>query len=371
MYRGRLQRDLAIWVEKGLISSDTAVNLLKEVDARPQSFTVGRVLMMLAAVLVSAAILLFVAANWDGIDRSMRTGLLILLIWAFHGLAAFTATRGSSYLPGVFLVLGSASFGASIALIGQMYHLSGDELSAALTWFAATAVTAVLYRSAALTYVAGGLAWFTLTAMVDSSIGGLSDPWFYLPFAQALVVIGLVRYTGADRARHLAYALILGWLAWTYVDQHGVFKPWHFIALGVGLFLLATLPVSPLREAARKAGAAPAFYSFVLAIMGFVLYQVDNDSFFDSGTTLKSAIPAGMTAAMAVLAIALDGRDNGAVRYLGYAVFTLEILYLSMAVAGTIIGTSGLFLFSGVFLAAVAWLVIRLEKRFGPAREGI
>ncbi len=369
MYRGRLQRDLSIWVEKGLLTGEAAAGLLREYDERPQSFTVGRVLMMLAAVLVAAAILLFVAANWEAIPREMRVGLLILLIWGFHGLASYTSGKGSNYLPGVFLVLGSASFGASIALIGQMYHLTGDALSAALTWFAGTVVTAALYRSAALTYVAGALAWFGLTSFVDAAPGGPGDPWFYMPFLQAIVVVGLVRYTGADRARHLAYTLVLGWLAWAYVDRQGLFQPWHFIVFGTGLFLLASLPVSPLREAARKAGAAPAFYSFVLALMGFVLYQIDNSEFFENGSGPASAIPAGLTAAMAVLAIALEGRDNGAVRYLGYAVFTVEVLYLSMAVAGTIIGTSGLFLFSGLFLAGVAWLVIKLEKRFGAARE--
>lgn len=371
MYRGRLQRDFATWVQKGLMTGETAEALLEEFDSRPQSFTVGRVLMMLAAVLMSAAILLFVAANWEVIPREVRTGLLIALIWGFHGLASYTSEQGSSYLPGMFLVLGSASFGASIALVGQMYHLTGDQLTAALIWFGATAITALLYRSAALTYVAGLLGWFTLTTFFDASPAGPLTPSFYAPLIEALVVVGLVRYTGADRARHLAYALVLAWLCWVYVDREGILAPWQFIVAGTGLFLLATLPVSPLRQAARGAGAAPAFYSFVLAIMGFVLYQIQTADYSDNGHLLNSALPAGMTAAMAVLAIALEGRDNGAVRYLGYAVFAAEVLYLSMAVVGTMIGTSGLFLLSGLFLAGVAWLVIRLEKRFATVKKGI
>ena len=71
-----------------------------------------------------------------------------------------------------------------------------------------------------------------------------------------------------------------------------------------------------------------------------------------------------MTLGAAVVAIALQGRNNGAVRYLAYAAFAAEMLYLASVTVGSILGTSSLFLFSGLFVAAVAWLVIRLERRF-------
>ena len=54
-------------------------------------------------------------------------------------------------------------------------------------------------------------------------------------------------------------------------------------------------------------------------------------------------------------------------RYTGYVTFALEILYLSIDMIGTIIGTSGVFLLSGVFLALIAYLVILMERRFSAA----
>jgi uncharacterized membrane protein len=76
-----------------------------------------------------------------------------------------------------------------------------------------------------------------------------------------------------------------------------------------------------------------------------------------------------LTLAAAVVGIVLHGRDNGAVRYLAYGAFAAEMLYLASVTVGTILGTSSLFLFSGLVVAAVAWVVIRLERRFaaGPA----
>lgn len=209
-----------------------------------------------------------------------------------------------------------------------------------------------------------------LSACVGAG-GGVQDLWFHMPLIEAAAVFALLRYTGANRARHLIYTLVLIWLAWAYPYRQVPFEPWHFIVLGTGCFLLATLPVSPLRQAARQAGAAPAFYSLVLSLLGFLLYQFNDNRLFGDRTDLSAALPAGLAAAMAVLAIALDGRDNVAVRYLGYAVFSLEILFLSLNLVGTMLGTSGLFLFSGFVLAGIAWLVVREERRFATASDEV
>jgi hypothetical protein len=37
----------------------------------------------------------------------------------------------------------------------------------------------------------------------------------------------------------------------------------------------------------------------------------------------------------------MQGRDNGAVRYLAYTVFAVEMLYLASVTVGSILGTSG------------------------------
>lgn len=365
MYRGKLKRDLDRWVGLGIMPADAAAAALSELDSRPQTFTVGRVLMMLATVLVASALLLFVAANWDGLDRWVRVGLLIGSIWLFYGLATASAIRGSSYLPGVFLVLGASCFGAAIALIGQMFHLSGDGLSAAFIWFAMTLASAILYRSSALTYMAGLLSWFQFSTLVMDGVSAPSSFWFYIPFVQAVLLIALARYTGALRARHLAYILLLGWVAWVDADNRLPLTSWQIAILGLVLFLAAALPLSPLHAVARAAGAAPAFYAFCLTLLGMLLYQANTANLFGSGLSqLSDAWPAVATAAFAVLGIALEGRDNSAIRYLGYAVFAVELFYLAMEAAGTILGTSGLFLGAGLLLAFVAWVVIRLERRF-------
>ena len=121
---------------------------------------------------------------------------------------------------------------------------------------------------------------------------------------------------------------------------------------------------SPLRAFVKSAGAAPAFYSFLVATVGLLLLHIE----IDEGWRL--VVLGVLTLAACILAIALQGRDNGAVRYLAYAGFAAEMLYLASVTVGSILGTSSLFLFSGLVVAVVAWIVIRLERRFsGQARE--
>ncbi|RUM25192.1 DUF2157 domain-containing protein [Rhizobium vallis] len=365
MYRGRLERDLSLWVGKGLLAKDTAGALLAEYDSRPASFSLGRVLMALAAVLLAAAILLVVASNWEDIPRLVRVGAILLLIWAVHIGAALMLARGATAVANGLLVIGAMSFGGAISLVGQMYHLSGDEQTVMYLWFAIAAISAILFRSGAVVVVAGFLSWASFSVYLqnnDTHWIGL-DPW--MAPVMAVVVIALVRYTGVERARHLAYLLLIGWLAWLYTLYEEIAVALAFAIGGMAAFVLTALPLPRIASLVRSAGAAPAFYSFLVAAIGFLLLHIEIEDDWRRLAVLGVA-----TLAASVLAIALHGRDNGAVRYLAYAIFAAEMLYLASVTVGSILGTSSLFLFSGLVVALVAWLVIRLERRFSANVRG-
>ena len=364
MYRGRLERDLSLWVGKGLLGQETAGTLLAEYDSRPASFSLGRVLMALAAVLLAAAILLVVASNWEAIPRLIRVGVILALIWVVHLAAARMLARGASAAASGLLIIGAMSFGGAISLVGQMYHLSGDEQTVMYLWFAIATISAILFRSGAVAVVAGFLSWASFAVYLenyDTHWIGL-DPW--MAPVMAAIVIGLVRYTGAERARHLAYLLLIGWLAWLYTLYEEIAVALAFAIGGMVAFVLTALPTRSVASLVRSAGAAPAFYSFLVAAIGFLLLHIE----IEDGWRL--VVLGVATLAASVLAIALHGRDNGAVRYLAYTTFAAEMLYLASVTVGSILGTSSLFLFSGLVVALVAWIVIRLERRFSANAQG-
>ncbi|QRM55382.1 DUF2157 domain-containing protein [Sinorhizobium sp. BG8] len=361
MYRGRLERDLKLWVKGGLLDGSTADRLLAEYDARESSFSLGRVLMIIAALLVSAAALLLVAANWEAIPRTIRLGGIIALIWGAYLGGGWLAARGAPRLSAAFLVAGTLFFGGAIALVGQMYHLSGDATQAMLTWFAGAVAAAALFRSGAVTAVAGFLAFAVSGVDWGETLGPPSDLLVWLMPLLAVVVLLLARYTGASRARHLAYLQAVAWLFLLYMENDGRVTAFAIAAGGAICYLLATLRISPLHAMARQAGSAPAFYSYLVLLGGLFVLHFENQTV---GGTLVLGI---VTLAVAIGGIVLSGRDNGAVRYLAYAAFAAETLYLASETVGSIIGTSGFFLVSGLVVALVAWMVLRLERRFSGA----
>jgi uncharacterized membrane protein len=167
--------------------------------------------------------------------------------------------------------------------------------------------------------------------------------------------------------------MLVGWLTWLFGRHEGLNTAILFAALGMAAFLVVSLPASPLLSFARTAGAAPAFYTFLIASIGFFLVhaEISNGS-FENNVWVEDKLPlvivAAATLASSVIAIALTGRDNGAVRYLAYFVFACEILYLAGETIGSIIGTAGFFLVAGLLVAIAAWLVIQLERRFSDNR---
>ena len=83
---------------------------------------------MLAALLVGAALLLFIASNWEEIPRLARLIGIVALIWGFYLGGAYCLVQGRTTAAAGLLLVGTLSFGGAMSLVGQMYNLSGDEL---------------------------------------------------------------------------------------------------------------------------------------------------------------------------------------------------------------------------------------------------
>ena len=369
MYRGRLERDLRVWVDKGLVDAPAASAILSEYDSRPASFSAGRVLTVMAALLVGAAILLFVASNWEEIPRIVRLLGLVALIWAFYLGAAYLFARGRSIVATASLILGTMTFGGSMSLVGQMYNISGDGLAMMIIWFAAACIAAALFRSAAQVALAGLLSWGFCGLYLWDYSGEWHNLMPWVPPVMAAIVIALVRYVDAPHVRHLAYFVLVGWLTWVFAQYESLHAAILLAVLGMIVFLAVSLPGSPLTRIARTAGGAPAFYAFLVGAIGLLAIHGEiGNGFFENNIWVENKVPlvvlAFATLASAVVALILGGRDNGAVRYLAYFIFACEILYIASETVGSIIGTSGFFLISGVLVAIAAWLVIQLERRF-------
>ena len=364
-YAARVTKDIARWRDRGLIDAATADALAGDVMAQDRSsFSFGTILAIMAAILLGAAVLLFVAANWEAIPRLLRVGLLFAIIGAAYvGGAILKARRHDAFAEASWLV-GVAAFGGAIAAVGQMYHLSGDEAQAVLTWCAGATLAALALRSSVLTAAAVALADAWLFMRGFEFWDGNGFPHAFLALA---AVLWLVSYWTHSRiARHLVLLSLVFYLVLVAVHHDSILVAAALAAGSAALLLGAVFAPAALDRLAMFDGRLP-----IHGLIGFLagMAVIQGELVDDSAPLIVSAaIVFGGIAAALVLA----GRDSRGLRWIAYTGFAVEICFVYGVLLGTMLGTAGFFLAAAVILGLLAFVIIGIERRMkaAPAGEG-
>jgi uncharacterized membrane protein len=357
-YVSNVKAEIVRWRSQGLIDADVALRLTRDIEARrTRAISFGGVIGALAAILLAAAILLFVAANWEAFPRIVRVGLLFLLIAAGYIGGAVTKLRGALVWGESLFMIAAAAFGASIALIGQMYHLSGDEVQAIAIWAAGTAFAAAMLRSPILTV---GSVLLAASWMVGTSNGVWSSTppsvWF-LP--AAVVLWALTFWTGSPYGRVLILlSLLLYGTLIAINDDDSMAAPLVMAVVSASVFAFAVFRPHLAERIARLGAALPVLglFGFLLSTALLQLMRIDQ-----LGTAFLLAV---IVFAGIIAALLAGGRDSRRLRRLAYAGFTAELIYLYAVYLGTMLDTASFFLASGLVLAIIAVAIRRFEKRF-------
>ena len=363
-----VERLIERWQHEGLIDAETASRLNVDLEKRGPRFSLGSVLATLGGLLLGAAVIMLVAANWQDMPRIMRIGLIFVLIWACYLGGAWRQSRGDRLLPQALYIVAASSFGAGIALVGQMYHLSGDVHSAALVWAGGVLASAFLLRSPVLTAFGAGVACFYLSTYAFSNdYGDLSYRW--MGPLLVLVGAGAARFTRSRHAAHLWCLFVLGWAVLLYSENESRAILAMMLIIGIGLMLADAFAHKALQRLTRFAHPL-ASYGLLLALLALGILQVDKmlSTIFDKNIT-QDVVYGILILALSIGSLAICGRDNGSLRSIAYAAFSFEVLYLAFTTVGSMIGTSGFFLTAGVLVLLLAAVVRRMESRFGRKRS--
>lgn len=360
-----VQREIEDWKKRELIDAELAERLRHDVATRSGGFAVSGVLIVMSALLFSAALLIFIAANWEAMPRLARVGLIATIILAANGLGAWASMLGRRYLADALWLIGSAAFAAGMALVGQMYHLSGSESGLYLVWWLSAIVSAVALRSRALTMASILLAVVWLIAGLGDW-GGIEAN---LPLSAHLFPLMLAAGWIASLHTRVALARDLALLAF------GAYVTVLFIAWGVAVPIV-TMALAALGFAAAtrldwrgERSAAPHLGLELSMLQYFVLAGVLLHVEWHEGPGLvvvASLMFAGLTAALL-----LGGKESSGVRRLVYVAFAGELIFIYVQTVGTMLGTFGFLTLAAIALAIFARLVTRFERRMAsPAQEG-
>jgi uncharacterized membrane protein len=87
-FRAALRNELSVWIQRGLISEETAKQLANEyqLDNLKHESTrlLSAVIFTIGALLLGGGVISFVAANWDVIPTPIKLALLFVALISFH-----------------------------------------------------------------------------------------------------------------------------------------------------------------------------------------------------------------------------------------------------------------------------------------------
>jgi uncharacterized membrane protein len=268
-YRQRLEADLARWQADGMITPSAGAAIRGSLPPLPNSVTVATVVGIVGGLLIAAAFLAFIAANWTVIARPLRFAILLAGIAGAYGIGAWFDRAGRSHLADLAVAVGSIVFGAAMALVGQMYHLNEDFARGLLLWAAGALVAAALAGSR------GALAVALVAACVWSGMRVDETADVHLPFlAFWLIAASLAVAWNAPVARHLVALAAVVWLVdsgfgveLSHYANHA--NPIFTVCSGAALLFGAGLALASRGpEPLRAFGATLSTYgAFVLALI--------------------------------------------------------------------------------------------------------
>jgi Predicted membrane protein (DUF2157) len=240
MYRQRLETDLARWQTDGVITAAAGDAIRGSLRPLPRGVDIATVVAIVGGLLIAAAFLAFVAANWTAIARPARFAILLAGIAGAYGTGALFDRMDRPYLADLACGVASLIFGAAIALVGQMYHIGGDLAGGMLLWAAGSMAAAVLTGSRAALAIALATAcvWSGMRVHEEAAVP-------HLPFiALWLIAAALAVAWNAPVARHLVALAMLPWWITTGMELGG--RPFErdpaaVVAAGMGLHLGAGL----------------------------------------------------------------------------------------------------------------------------------
>ncbi|MET3659999.1 DUF2157 domain-containing protein [Aquamicrobium ahrensii] len=367
-YVVQLRQDVERWVSSGLIDRPTAEKLVSDAERRDRrSFGPGAALAMMAALLFGAGVLIFIAANWEAFPRLVRVASLFALIIGGYVGGAFAKLKDYSAIGEALWIVAAAAFGGSLALIGQMYHMSGDESVAILTWCVATALAAVALRSGPLTVAAVAIADVWLSGAFTGGLTGYAsygNPNLFLPIVA--VLFGISYWTPSRAARHLILLSLIAYVTWFALEGDSFEAAFMMACVSAGLFAVAHIAPAEVDNIVRINRRLP-----IHALIGFLVAMMVIQ--FDQDGEGRFALTAGVTLAGIVVALVLQGHESRGLRWIAYLAFAVELCLIYAITMGTMLGTAGFFIFAAVLLGLLALLIIRLERRMGnraPQAEG-
>jgi uncharacterized membrane protein len=269
-YVRQLKRDLDDWIARGLVPESSREAILKSVGA-DTGMTLSAMIAVLGVILIGAAAMSFVAANWEEMGKLARLIVLFGAMWAAFGTAAAVYTS-RPWLGQALVLLGVLMFGANIMLIAQTYHIQAHYPDGVLLWGLGAIAAAALVPSRAALAMAlalGGLWTWQERFDFDQLLHVAFLPYW-------LVCAGLAAWLAWRPGVHLASLTLLFWLIVSYEGLRLILG-WNETEM-VALYALAPMAVwagaAAFKNESERHALTVEHYAILMALAAFTAIHV-------------------------------------------------------------------------------------------------
>lgn len=380
------ERKLKAWADAGLID-EAAVARIRDWEAHNARPLGLWALIGLGALAIGLGLVSVVAANWDAIPGMARLSIHFFLIVTMAGFMVWRQRRMAAlntyFHDAMLFVLGALGL-SFFGHIGQVYQTSAPLWQPFALWlllftplllgFGRGWLAAGLWL-AALCYTAyEHWGWYLDHSNADLIFGGArrgtaNQPIFYMGVVSslpALVMALAAQMRGRSgrpdfwrRLEQLGISLIvLGVTGFQLVYAFGGARsPEQFEVAGVQLACLVLAAAAVRFGRPTRSGTATA----TILVAGAA-------SLLLATTLYNSSLGAGL------LFMAFWGAISGAALYAGWrivfqisvAMLALRLIILSFELASDLLGSGLGLILAGVATLGIAWIAVRISKRYAP-----
>jgi uncharacterized membrane protein len=359
-YVRQLKRDLDDWIARGLVPESSREAILKSVGA-DGGMSLSAMIAVLGVILIGAAAMSFVGANWEQMSKLVRLIVLFGAMGAaFAGAAMLHAVRPA--ISGALVLLGVLMFGANIMLIAQTYHINAHYPDGLLLWGAGAIVAAALAPSRASLALALGLgAMWTWQERWDF------DQALHLPFLLYWgVCAALAGWLNWRPGVHLAALALIMWLVLSFEGLQ-VLLGWNDVQMA-SLYALGPLAIwaanATFKSEAERHALTVEHYAVVAFVAAFWSLHLFGSQTGHAASWTGVAVILGL-AAIGAAAYGLRSGAHTAIDVAGVAFFCA-------ATFGFVVGTNDpevarRFYACIAILIVILWLLsrgVRVEDRF-------
>jgi uncharacterized membrane protein len=361
----QLERQLDRWRQAGLLDAATAeaIRVHEASRAAQAGSWLARLALGAGGLMAAAGILLFVAANWDGLSPGARGAVLLGTLVTLHGAGGALADRLPA-LAATLHAVGTAALGAAVFLLGQTYHLEAEWPRGYLLWSLGAWAGWFLLRSWPQLLFA---ALLTPAWLVAEWLASQARPDWTLPLAGLTLlafVYLLAERPGEDSAARRTLGIIgaiallpLAAIHLLVDHQQGAGEGLSAIELGVGGIVAFGAPLALAAWLRGKAAIHALVMAAWVAVAGFLEHPAP---LFEHAWGALGA----------TLVVVSGVRDGNARRIsIGFAGFALSVVVFYFASVLDRMGRAASLVAGGIIFLVAGAALERLRRRL-VARAG-